>query len=93
MKKDRNQMSVTEIIDDLMSPGMEFLFKNYKNPEALNSCLDIAGDNLRTLNAISEQCKKYIKDYEKFRSLTLEAEKRRKAQSESTGEEEENSNS
>ena len=74
---DRNKMSVTQIIDFIMQPQFEFLVKNYNNPNAVNACLDIAGDGIRTLTAISEQCKQYLKDFENLRKLVIACEKSR----------------
>lgn len=74
---DRNKMSVSEIIDHIMQPEIEFLVKNYNNPDATNACLDVASDGIRVMSCISEKCKQYIKDFETLKKMTLLNERKR----------------
>lgn len=52
-------------------PQIEYLIKNMKDQNKINSNLDIASENIRALETIEEQVQSLIRDFKTCKKLIL----------------------
>ena len=69
--KDDKRIIISEELDNLTQPWIEYLVENYTNPNKFNSCLDVASDNIRMLESLINQAQSRLKDFIKTKKRTI----------------------
>lgn len=75
MEKDNADISTQ--LENLTQKWIEYLIENYKNPNKVNSCLDVASENIRLLESIINQSQTSLKVFKTLKELTLANEQKR----------------
>lgn len=58
-------------VSNQCQPWIKYLVENYNDPNKVNSCLDVASENIRMLSAVVDNCKQFIRDFEMLKKMTL----------------------
>ena len=61
----------TKELEERMQPWIEYLIENRNNPNKLNSCLDVASDNIRMLEALINCAEGYVRDFKMLKRIIL----------------------
>lgn len=69
--------NISDELNKQTQPSIEYLVQNYKDPNKLNSCLDVASENIRMLEALVHQAESRLKDFKALKKLTLIQEQKR----------------
>ena len=82
--EEKKQIIISDELDNLVYPWITYLIENYNNPNKVNSCLDVASDNIRMLESLIHQAESRLKDFKALKKLTLMQEQKRKDMSKDT---------
>lgn len=77
MEQNNKILDINEAITAKMQPWIEYLIENYKDPNKVNSCLDVASDNIRLMESIIANASSYKRDFEMLKKIVLQREKER----------------
>jgi hypothetical protein len=77
MEQNDKILDINEAITEKMQPWIEYLIENYKDPNKVNSCLDVASDNIRLMESIIANASSYKRDFEMLKKIVLQREKER----------------
>lgn len=69
--EENKHIDIKEELYNQSQPWIEYLIENYKNPDKFNSCLDIASENIRSLESVIAKAESLLKDFKLFKTLTL----------------------
>ena len=68
---ENKHINISDELDNLTLPWIEYLVENYKNSSKINSCLDVASENIRLLESLINQAQNRLKDFQTLKQLTL----------------------
>ncbi len=74
---EKDNADICTQLENLTQKWMEYLIENYKNPNKVNSCLDVASENIRLLESIINQSQTSLKAFKMLKELTLANEQKR----------------
>lgn len=77
---ENNRIDISEELDNKVQPWIKYLIENYNNPNKVNSCLDVASENIRFLESIINQANSRLRDFKTLKRLTLGFENERRQQ-------------
>lgn len=77
MEQDK-KVDISSELHNQTQPWLEYLIENYKNPNKVNSCLDVSNENIRFLEALINQAQNILKDFRTLKELTFCQELKRK---------------
>lgn len=77
-RKIMKQPTIEEHLNETMQPWIEYLIENYNNPQKVNSCLDVASDNIRTLESLIHNAQVYLRDFKTFKQIIISKDNKRK---------------
>jgi hypothetical protein len=60
-----------------VQPWIEYLIENRNNPNKVNSCLDVASENISSLESLVSLAEGYIKDFKTLKGIVFSNEKAR----------------
>ena len=75
---ENNRIDISEELDNKVQPWIKYLIENYNNPNKVNSCLDVASENIRFLESIINQANSRLRDFKTLKKLTLGLENERR---------------
>ena len=75
-----DRINISDALDNQVQPWIAYLIENYNNPNKVNSCLDVASDNIRFLESLINQANSRLRDFKTLKKLTLGLENERRLQ-------------
>ena len=77
MNKEKPTTTLSDHLTNTMQPWIEYLIENYKDPNKVNSCLDVASDNIRILESLIAEANVYLRDFKTMKQIVISKEEER----------------
>lgn len=64
-------INIKSELENQMEPWIEYLVQNRNDHNKLNSCLDVASDNIRSLESLISAAESYLKSFKMLKKIVI----------------------